>query len=73
MKRVLRASRLLLAGFVILCAIAPAPSQDVKNPYADWVGKPVADYQPDFAVDGKPLKLSELKGKVILLEVFQGH
>src|SRR5207248_2992439 len=38
---------------------------DGKNPL---IGKPAADVQGDFAVNGKPVRLSELKGKVVLLD-----
>jgi thiol-disulfide isomerase/thioredoxin len=37
------------------------------NPQA-LVGKPAPDFRGDFAVNGKPTKLSELKGKVVVLE-----
>jgi thiol-disulfide isomerase/thioredoxin len=32
------------------------------------VGKPAADFKADFAVNGKPVTLADLKGKVVLLD-----
>jgi thiol-disulfide isomerase/thioredoxin len=46
---------------------------DKKDPdelIKELVGKPAPDFGADFAVNGKPGKLSELKGKVVLLDFF---
>jgi thiol-disulfide isomerase/thioredoxin len=58
----------------------PAPvaaSQQPNRPPVDekpavdssaLLGQPAPDFRGDFAINGKPLKLSELKGKVVLVD-----
>ena len=39
-----------------------------KDPFAELIGKPAPDFAGDFAINGKPTKISALKGKVVLLD-----
>jgi thiol-disulfide isomerase/thioredoxin len=41
---------------------------DEKDPFAEMIGKPAPDFTGDFAINGKPTKISALKGKVVLLD-----
>jgi peroxiredoxin len=41
--------------------------------HAALVGKPAPDFQGDSALNGKPIKLSELKGSVVLLNFWAIH
>ncbi len=41
---------------------------DEKDPFAEMIGKPAPDFAGDFAINGKPTKISALKGKVVLLD-----
>jgi thiol-disulfide isomerase/thioredoxin len=41
---------------------------DEKDPFAELIGKPAPDFAGDFAINGKPTKISALKGKVVLLD-----
>jgi thiol-disulfide isomerase/thioredoxin len=58
-------------GLLGLRYYAPAgeKNDDKKDsPQADLVGKPAPDFTTDFAINGKPGKLSDLKGKVVLVD-----
>jgi thiol-disulfide isomerase/thioredoxin len=57
---------LALAG--VLLGTGPAAAADKEDPFAALMGKPAPDFQADFALNGKPTKLSDLKGKVVLLD-----
>jgi thiol-disulfide isomerase/thioredoxin len=66
----------LLAGLItllVLPACGPASSSQrakeggPKEP-ADLVGQAAPEIAGDFALNGKPVKLSDLKGKVVLLD-----
>ena len=39
-----------------------------KDPFAELIGKPAPDFAGDFAINGKPTKISALKGKVVLID-----
>jgi thiol-disulfide isomerase/thioredoxin len=69
MFRSLRLSAVLAAA-VSLLALGYAPADDKKDddPFADLIGKPAPDFTGDFAINGKPTKLSDLKGKVVLVD-----
>ena len=41
---------------------------DEKDAFAELIGKPAPDFAGDFAINGKPTKISALKGKVGLLD-----
>lgn len=64
-----------LLGWVVMLALLPAftAAQDKKDepkedPYAELIGKPAFDFRPDFAINGKPATLADLKNKVVLLD-----
>ncbi len=69
MVRLLRWSALLLAVGLVLPAgsVAVAADKD-DDPQAALVGKPAPGLSGDFAINGKPTKLADLKGKVVLLD-----
>jgi len=50
---------LILVGFTSICAEEKANA---------LVGKPAPEIAGEFAVNGKPVKLADLKGKVVLLD-----
>jgi thiol-disulfide isomerase/thioredoxin len=41
---------------------------DEKDAFTELIGKPAPDFVGDFAINGKPTKISALKGKVVLLD-----
>ena len=45
-----------------------ADKNEEKDPFAELIGKPAPDFAGDFAINGKPTKISALKGKVVLLD-----
>ena len=55
-------SCLIYWASALLAARADAPTM---------VGKDAPDFKGDFAVNGNPLKLSDLKGKVVLLAFWE--
>jgi thiol-disulfide isomerase/thioredoxin len=62
---------LLALGVVLLGAAAGRSGGDPEkapDPFAHLIGKPAPDIQGDAAVNGKPGKLSDLKGKVVLVD-----
>jgi thiol-disulfide isomerase/thioredoxin len=65
---------LLAGGLVIGFGLARADDKkdekkdDAKDPFAGMIGKPAPEIKPDFALNGKPVKLADLKGKVVLLD-----
>jgi thiol-disulfide isomerase/thioredoxin len=56
-----------LAAMVLAIALPSCSAAD-KGEFADLIGKPAPDFEGDFAVNGKPGKLSDLKGKVVLVD-----
>jgi thiol-disulfide isomerase/thioredoxin len=67
--------RSLFASLAVLAALAftmtaiPAVAAEEKeDPHAALIGKAAPDISGDFALNGKPVKLSDLKGKVVLLD-----
>ncbi len=70
-----RLGLVVLAGTLVLSlGLARADDKkdekkdDAKDPYAEMIGKPAPELKPDFAINGKPVKLADLKGKVVLLD-----
>jgi thiol-disulfide isomerase/thioredoxin len=67
MIRTLRLSAALavLAGF---CLVSFSNAAERKYKAEALVGKPAPEIAGDFALNGKPVKLSDLKGKVVLVD-----
>ena len=62
-----------LTAVLLLLAGARAADKDkddkkADDPFADMIGKPAPDFGGDFAVNGKATKISDLKGKVVLID-----
>lgn len=55
----------ILAALVLIAAL---PAVQAKEEFADQIGKAAPEFEGDFAVNGKPGKLSDLKGKVVLVD-----
>jgi thiol-disulfide isomerase/thioredoxin len=69
MVRLFRLSVLLLALGVGLVLVGdPLSAADKEDSHAALIGKPAPDFKGDFALNGKPTSLSDLKGKVVLLD-----
>jgi thiol-disulfide isomerase/thioredoxin len=72
MNAVLRLTVLvLLAGVLAVVGLgfrAPQARDQEKDPETSLVGKPAPDLEGDFAINGKPLSLSDLRGKVVLVD-----
>ncbi len=64
----------LTAALLVLTAVQAADKDKDKDdkkdddPFADLIGKPAPDFGGDFAINGKPTKISDLKGKVVLID-----
>jgi thiol-disulfide isomerase/thioredoxin len=59
----------LVAVAAALLAVLPAVAADAKKyPVEDLVGKAAPDLKGDFALNGQPVSLSDLKGKVVLVD-----
>lgn len=73
-KRLLAGSLLVAAFVAVLGCAENTASQDKtsdKEPQDNndpLVGKPAPDLEGDFALNGKPVRLSALKGKVVVLD-----
>jgi thiol-disulfide isomerase/thioredoxin len=66
--RSLLASSAVLAALSFALAALPAAAEEKADPHADLIGKPAPEITGDFALNGKPTKLADLKGKVVLLD-----
>lgn len=69
----MRLPRLSVALLLVVPALAAADEKkddDKKkeDPHAVLIGKPAPAFVADFAINGKPLRLAELRGKVVLLD-----
>ena len=63
----------LAAALLVLTAVQAADKdkddkKKEEDPFADLIGKPAPDFGGDFAINGKPVKISDLKGKVVLID-----
>jgi thiol-disulfide isomerase/thioredoxin len=56
----------VIAGIIVALLLR---SDDRLSPEArGLIGNPAPDFRGDFAINGEPIKLSELRGKVVLLD-----
>jgi thiol-disulfide isomerase/thioredoxin len=60
--------RFLAVASLALALFVPSATAADKDDFADLIGKPAPDFAGDFAVNGKAGKLSDLKGKVVLVD-----
>jgi len=62
----------LTAALLVLASVQAADKdkddKKEEDPFADLIGKPAPDFGGDFAINGKPTKISDLKGKVVLID-----
>jgi peroxiredoxin len=56
-----------LAALALSLGGGPADVRADKAKHKALIGKPAPDIQADFAVTGKPVRLADLKGKVVVL------
>src|SRR5213082_98709 len=68
MRPLLASSAVLAALSFALAALPAAAAEEKADPHADLIGKPAPEIPGDFALNGKPTKLADLKGKVVLLD-----
>jgi thiol-disulfide isomerase/thioredoxin len=57
-----------LLALLVWGGVRSAADDPKEDPHASLIGKPAPDFQGEFALNGKPVKLSDLKGKVVLLD-----
>lgn len=61
--------RLAVLGLgITLLGPAMAADDEKKDPFADMIGKQAPSLKGDFALNGKPVNVNDLKGKVVLLD-----
>jgi thiol-disulfide isomerase/thioredoxin len=62
----------LLGGLLFVAclslSLAPSVAKADEDDFAALIGKPAADFKAEFALNGKPVTLKDLKGKVVLLD-----
>jgi thiol-disulfide isomerase/thioredoxin len=58
----------LLACAVIAGIIVALLLRGDAQPHAGLIGNPAPDFRGDFAINGEPVKISALKGKVVLVD-----
>jgi thiol-disulfide isomerase/thioredoxin len=62
-------SRLWLLALAVGFSVGvPACGQKEEDSHKALLGKPAPDFKGEFCLNGKPIKLSDLKGKVVLLD-----
>ena len=67
------AGAVLVALAATLLGVPPGTADEpqkekTEDPHAALLGQPAPEIQADFAVNGKPVKFADLKGKVVLLD-----
>ena len=60
-----------MRGSYTLTVKAGGNFQKPATAHAKMIGKDAPDFEGDFAVNGKPVKLSDLQGKVVLLDFWE--
>ena len=63
-----RLSMLLVPALALLFAAPAAAQKSSEDKFADLIGKPAPEIADGFALNGKAVKLADLKGKVVLLD-----
>jgi thiol-disulfide isomerase/thioredoxin len=59
---------LLVPALALLFAAPAAAQKSSEDKFADLIGKPAPEIADGFALNGKAVKLADLKGKVVLLD-----
>jgi thiol-disulfide isomerase/thioredoxin len=68
MSRLVRTTLAVAVAAAVLLGLSRATEAGGRPKPQDLVGKPAPDLEGDFALNGKPVKLSDLKGKVVMLD-----
>ena len=68
MQRSLRLCAFLAVGVLCLFGFSTAAEKAEKGAHADMIGKAAPQITGDFALNGKAVKLSDLKGKVVVVD-----
>ncbi len=68
MKDLFLLSVVLVALGLGLVLVSGGIAADEKDEFASLIGKPAPELKGDFALNGKPTSLSDLKGKVVLVD-----
>jgi thiol-disulfide isomerase/thioredoxin len=58
----------LAAGLSLCLVRGDSRAEDKDDPHADLIGKPAPEIAGDFGINGKAVKLKDLKGKVVLVD-----
>lgn len=58
----------LIAVLSLVPSVATAAEDPKDNPHAALIGKPAPEITGEFGLNGKAVKLSDLKGKVVLVD-----
>jgi thiol-disulfide isomerase/thioredoxin len=64
----LRLSALLIPALALLLASPAAAAEAQKDQFDDLIGKPAPEIADGFALNGKAVKLADLKGKVVMID-----
>lgn len=59
---------LALALAVVPAGAADDKPEEKEDPHAFLIDKPAPDFKGDFALNGKPTRIADLKGKVVLID-----
>ncbi len=59
--------RTVLFALVAVALLAAGPAS-AEDKFADLIGKPAPQIKGEFALNGKPVSLADLKGKVVLVD-----
>ena len=73
MKNLFRLPLAVVALGLVWASVVPGAADEPKDkdkddPFADLIGKPAPNIRGDFALNGKPVSLHDLKGKVVLVD-----
>jgi thiol-disulfide isomerase/thioredoxin len=57
-----------LAALALLLGTGARAEEKKDDPFAALIGKPAPEITPEFSLNGKAVKLADLKGKVVLVD-----
>ncbi len=58
----------LLALVAVLATVCLSDARDNSDDFAALLDRPAPNFRADYAINGKPLSLADLRGKVVLLD-----